>query len=110
MEIKEYIKKTTFSQIIQRTLWQDIKLFFGYHKIPIKKYDYLPKNLKEVLHSCIHEPRQTTTDAQRKSLIRALYGVEGRKQFDPFDLVIDEEIKKLVPLTEQQIKEYTSKF
>ncbi len=110
MEIEEFINKKTHRQITKRTLWQDIRLWFGYYKIPIKKYDYLPYSLKEVLHSCIHEPRKTTNDAQRKSLIRALYGVEGRQNKDPIDLVMDEEMKKLIPLKEQQINDYMSKY
>lgn len=114
MDIEEFIKKGTHREIKHNTPWQEISLWLKYWGFSYSQYDNLPNHLKEVLHNSICEPIKPTTDLQRRDLIRAIFSIKsavaGRESFEPIDLIMLDEQKKLRPLSEKEKKDFLSKY
>lgn len=100
----------------EKKRWQYIRLWLGI-RLGVRGieltsiYDKLPKHIKDILHSCICVPVQTTTHRQREDLLKALQNAAGRDTLDPLDHMTDEERDRfLSPPTEKEIEDYLSKF
>jgi hypothetical protein len=104
MELSEYIEGKRKWQIFR--IWQR---FWGFS---LEQCDKLPPYLKRVLDSCIGISDKPVTDIQRDELIRALLSIatDGRNISDPIELVIQEEKKKLRPLSEKEIENFYKKY
>ncbi len=96
--------------------WQAIRLWFpirlGVRGIALYRlYDKLSAHLKDILHKCICEPVQSTTDRQRGDLIEALLVSRGKDSIDFLDYMTAEEKGRLLsPLSEKEKTDYISKF
>lgn len=95
----------------EKKLRQEVRLWLRVREIELSIYYKLSEHLKNVLHKCICVPVQTTTDRQRRDLLRALSNVAAGRDFDPFDHMPAEEGERLLsPLTEKEKTDYLSKF
>jgi hypothetical protein len=96
---------------IERESW----LWCRIRKFPYKRYMKLNPPNKTTFHNSICQPTRTTTDKQRKDLIRNMLLPDGlaggRDTVDPLDLMPSEELDKfLSPLTPEEKYSYLSKF
>jgi hypothetical protein len=102
MDISEYEAR--------KKQWQEVRYWTGIMGVPVEKYDGLSDYLKGILHKIICKPQQITTEAQKNDLFSALISgsISGReaKYIDLSEL----RDKILRSVTEQEIKDYLSKF
>jgi hypothetical protein len=109
MEIEKYLKKTNFRLIVNNSWWQEVSLWLRYNNYSVSQYDHLSDYLKRILHNCILQPTKPTSERQQGELVQALLSangiVAGRNTSDPISFVIQEEMKKLVPLNDKQKNE-----